>query len=412
MFEFRVVAEDRETRARAGELVTPHGVVKTPVFMPVGTQATVKALAPADLRELGAEIVLSNAYHLFLRPGLEIVREAGGLHRFMGWDRAVLTDSGGFQIFSIARLNRVTDDGLEFQSHIDGSRHFMTPEENVGLQRDLGADIVMALDECVAYPAERRYAERSHRLTLAWAERAKAAWEASRVSDQPPPGAGPEEERAEQGAEGPGGHAEQALFGIVQGATYADLRRDAARALADMGLPGYAIGGLAVGEPKGAMREMVDVVIAELPRERPRYFMGQGFPEDIVGSVAQGVDMFDCVMPTRNARKGSVFTSSGRLVVKNAACARDHTPLDPDCGCAVCRQFTRAYVRHLFAAEEMLAARLATFHSLAFYLGMMRDMRAAIVEGRFGAWRAAFLAKYEAGGGSGVETDERGAEQA
>jgi len=384
MFEFRVIAEDPETKARAGELVTPHGVVQTPVFMPVGTQATVKALAPDDLRELGAAIILSNAYHLFLRPGRETVREAGGLHRFMGWDRAILTDSGGFQIFSIARLNRVTDDGLEFQSHIDGSRHFMTPEENVAVQRDIGADIVMALDECVAYPAERRYAERSHRLTLAWAARAKAAW------------------RADPRA--------QALFGIVQGATYADLRRDSARALADMGLPGYAVGGLAVGEPKSVMREMVDVVVPELPPDRPRYFMGQGFPEDIVGSVAQGIDMFDCVMPTRNARKGSVFTSRGRLVVKNAACAGDHSPMDPDCSCAVCRQFSRAYVRHLFAAEEMLGARLASYHSLAFYLGMMRDMRAAIVEGRFGAWRSAFLSAYEEGGGSGAGADERGAD--
>jgi queuine tRNA-ribosyltransferase len=398
MFEFRVIAEDRETKARAGELVTPHGVVETPVFMPVGTQATVKTLTPADLRDLGASIVLSNAYHLYLRPGRETVRRAGGLHRFMGWDRAILTDSGGFQIFSIARLNRVTDDGLEFQSHIDGSRHFMTPEENVAVQRDIGADIMMALDECVAYPAERRYAERSHRLTIAWAARAKAAWEDG------PTGPGPRD----GGGRAPGGG--QALFGIVQGATYADLRRDSARALADMGLPGYAVGGLAVGEPKSVMREMVSVVVPELPSDRPRYFMGQGFPEDIVGSVAQGIDMFDCVMPTRNARKGSVFTSRGRLVVKNASCADDHTPMDADCACAVCRQFTRAYVRHLFAAEEMLAARLASYHSLAFYLGMMRDMRAAIVEGRFGAWRAAFLSKYEEGGGSGVDAEDRGAD--
>ena len=391
MFEFRVIAEDRETGARAGELVTPHGVVHTPVFMPVGTQATVKAVAPSELKDLGAEIILSNAYHLFLRPGREIVREAGGLHRFMGWDRGILTDSGGFQIFSIARLNRVTDDGLEFQSHIDGSRHFMTPEENVAIQRDIGADIIMALDECVAYPAERRYAEHSHGLTLRWAARAKEAWEAGRAGGRP--GTDPRD---------------QALFGIVQGATYADLRRDAAKALADMGFPGYAVGGLAVGEPKGVMREMVDVVVAELPQDRPRYFMGQGFPEDIIGSVAQGIDMFDCVMPTRNARKGSVFTSRGKLVVKNAACARDHGPVDADCSCHTCRNFTRAYLRHLFAAEEMLAARLATVHSLAFYLGMMREMRAAIVDGRFGQWRAAFLSKYEEGGGSGAGEGERG----
>ena len=372
MLEFRIVAVDAETKARAGELVTPHGVVETPVFMPVGTQATVKALAPSDLEEIGARIVLSNAYHLYLRPGAELIREAGGIHRFMGWDRAILTDSGGFQVFSIARLNRVTDDGLEFQSHLDGSRHFMSPEQNVAIQRDIGADIIMALDECVAYPAERSYAARSHELTLKWARRALDAWR-----------------------EAPG---EQSLFGIVQGATYADLRRESAAALAGMEFPGYAIGGLAVGEPKGAMREMVDAAVEELPEAKPRYFMGQGFPEDIIGSVVQGIDMFDCVMPTRNARKGSVFTSRGKLVVKNAACAGDHGPMDPECTCYACRNFSRAYMRHLFAADEMLGARLASLHSLTFYVTMMREMRAAIIEGDFGDWRRSFLSRYEEGG--------------
>ena len=377
MFEFRVVAEDSETGARAGELTTPHGVVETPVFMPVGTQATVKTLAPAELEDVGAQIVLANAYHLYLRPGTDIIKRAGGLHRFMGWDGATLTDSGGFQIWSIARLNRVTDDGLEFQSHLDGSRHFMTPEQNVEIQRDIGADIIMALDECVAYPADRSYAERSSNLTLQWARRALDTWAAD-----------------------PG---DQALFGIVQGATYADLRRSSAEELAAMDLPGYAIGGLAVGEPKDAMREMVDAVVGALPPGKPRYFMGQGFPEDIIGSVAQGVDMFDCVMPTRNARKGSVFTSTGRVVVKNAAYADDFGPLDPACSCYTCARFSRSYLRHLFQSEEMLAGRLASLHSLTFYLSMMRDMRAAIVEGRFGAWRAAFLSKYEVGSRSGGE---------
>ncbi len=372
MLEFRIVAVDAETKARAGELVTPHGVVETPVFMPVGTQATVKALAPSDLEEIGARIVLSNAYHLYLRPGTELIREAGGIHRFMGWDRAILTDSGGFQVFSIARLNRVTDDGLEFQSHLDGSRHFMSPEQNVAIQRDIGADIIMALDECIAYPAERSYAARSHELTLKWARRAIDAWR-----------------------EAPG---EQSLFGIVQGATYADLRRESAAVLAGMEFPGYAIGGLAVGEPKGAMREMVDAVVEELPEGRPRYFMGQGFPEDIIDSVAQGIDMFDCVMPTRNARKGSVFTSRGKLVVKNAANAYDHGPMDPECTCYACRNFSRAYMRHLFAADEMLGARLASLHSLTFYATMMREMRAAIIEGDFGDWRRSFLSRYEESG--------------
>jgi len=385
LLEFRVVAADAETGARAGELVTPHGVIQTPVFMPVGTQATVKTLAPSDLHDIGARIILSNAYHLYLRPGSDLVREFGGIHSFMGWDGAVLTDSGGFQVFSLARLNRITDDGLEFQSHLDGSRHFMSPETNVSVQRDIGADIIMALDECVAYPAERSYAERSHELTLKWARRALDAWR--------------EDPR------------EQSLFGIVQGATYEDLRRESARALAEMDFPGYAVGGLAVGEPKSAMREMVDAVVDVLPDSKPRYFMGQGFPEDIVGSVAQGIDMFDCVMPTRNARKGSVFTSRGKLVVKNAACANDHGPLDPDCDCYACRQFSRGYIRHLFAAEEMLAARLATLHSLTFYLRMMREMRAAIIDGNFGEWRRAFLAAYEEGGGSGVESDARVEEQ-
>ncbi|MFH1689681.1 MAG: tRNA guanosine(34) transglycosylase Tgt [Candidatus Eisenbacteria bacterium] len=377
MIEFRIVAVDAETKARAGELVTPHGVVETPVFMPVGTQATVKTLAPCDLEDIGARIILSNAYHLYLRPGTELIREAGGLHRFMGWDRAILTDSGGFQVFSLARLNRITDDGLEFQSHLDGSRHFMSPEQNVAIQRDIGADIIMALDECIAYPAERSYAARSHELTLRWAQRALAAWQ-----------------------EEPG---DQSLFGIVQGATYADLRRESAAALAAMGFPGYAIGGLAVGEPKGAMREMVDATVEELPEAAPRYFMGQGFPEDIIGSVVQGIDMFDCVMPTRNARKGYVFTSRGKLVVKNASYANDHGPMDPECGCYACRNFSRGYIRHLFAADELLAGRLASLHSLTFYVTMMREMRAAIVDGSFGDWRRAFQSKFDQCGGSGVE---------
>jgi queuine tRNA-ribosyltransferase len=375
LLDFRIVAEDPETKARAGLLETPHGVVETPVFMPVGTQATVKTLAPSDLHAIGAEIVLANAYHLYLRPGTDVIRRAGGIHSFMGWERAVLTDSGGFQIFSLPGLTKASDDGLEFQSHLDGSRHFMSPEDNVATQRKIGADIIMALDECVAYPTTRREAERSGQLTLRWAERALAAW------------------REEPG--------EQSLFGIVQGATYADLRRASAEALVGMDFPGYAIGGLAVGEPTGLMLEMVDVVVDALPVEKPRYFMGQGFPEDIVGSVVQGVDMFDCVMPTRNARKGSVFTSVGRLVVKNAEYADDPRPLDPDCDCYACSNFSRAYIRHLFQAEELLAGRLASLHSLTFYVKMMREMRAAIVEGRFGVWRREFLGRLGAGGQGG-----------
>jgi len=381
LLEFRIIAEDGETGARAGELVTPHGIIETPVFMPVGTQATVKTLAPSDLVELDARIILSNAYHLFLRPGADVVREAGGLHGFMGWDRAVLTDSGGFQIFSLGHMNRVKENGLEFKSHLDGLTFFMTPEDNMQLQRDLGADIIMAFDECVAYPATHEQAKASTELTLRWAERCRAAWSAD--------------------------PREQSLFGIVQGATYADLRDSCARALVEMDFPGYAIGGLAVGEPKPVMREMIDATVALLPRERPRYFMGQGFPEDIVGSVAQGVDMFDCVMPTRNARKGSLFTSRGRLVVKNAKYARDDRPIDPDCDCYACRNFSRRYIRHLFRSDEALGPRLASIHSLAFYLSTMRAMRAAIIEGRFVAWRRDFHEKYDAGWGD-TETAQDG----
>ncbi len=381
MIDFRIIAEDQETGARAGELVTPHGVIETPVFMPVGTQATVKTLAPSDLIELDARIILSNAYHLFLRPGADVVREAGGLHGFMGWDRAILTDSGGFQIFSLGHMNRVKEDGLEFKSHLDGLTFFMTPEDNMKLQRDLGADIIMAFDECVAYPATHEQAKVSTELTLRWAERCRRAWSAD--------------------------PREQLLFGIVQGATYADLRDSCARALVEMDFPGYAIGGLAVGEPKPVMREMIDATISLLPRERPRYFMGQGFPEDIVGSVAQGVDMFDCVMPTRNARKGSLFTSRGRLVVKNAKYARDDRPIDPDCDCYACRNFSRRYIRHLFRSDEALGPRLASIHSLAFYLNTMREMRAAIIDGRFVAWRREFHEKYDAGWGE-TETAETG----
>jgi len=382
VFEFRVIAEDEGTGARAGELVTPHGVIETPIFMPVGTQATVKTLSPAELEDVGAQIVLANAYHLSLRPGADVVRRSGGIHAFMGWDRPVLTDSGGFQIFSLSSLTKVTDDGLEYRSHLDGSRHFMSPEENVVLQRDIGADIIMALDECVAYPAPREAAERSHRLTLAWARRCRDAWLADRGN--------------------------QALFGIVQGATYPDLRTESARTLVDLDFPGYAIGGLAVGEPKGSMREMIDVVVGELPPGKPRYFMGQGFPEDIIDSVAQGVDMFDCVMPTRNARKGTVFTSRGRLVVKNAEYANDLRPLDPDCDCYACGRFTRAYLRHLFQAEEALGPRLASIHSLTFYLSMMKQMRQAIIDGGFREWREGFLAVYSGGPDETGRTDDPG----
>jgi len=362
---FTLEATDPATGARAGVLHTPHGDVPTPVFMPVGTLGAVKTLAPADLEEIGAHIILANTYHLFLRPGEELVRDLGGLHRFMSWDRAVLTDSGGFQVMSLSELNTISDEGVEFRSHLDGSRHFLTPERAMDVQLALGADVIMAFDQCARWPATWDEANAAHRRTLAWTARSRA-----RVVDR-------------QGSVS----GRSSLFGIVQGATYADLRRESAHAITDMDFPGYAIGGLSVGEPKEAMFETLPLVTGLLPEERPRYLMGVGFPEDLLEGIARGVDMFDCVMPTRNARKGTVFTSRGRLVVKNAAYARDESPLDPDCSCSTCRRASRAYLRHLFQVGEMLAMRLASLHSLAFYLDLMRRAREAILAGRYDAFR-------------------------
>ena len=312
---FRIEATDPETGARAGVLETPHGPVPTPAFLPVGTQGTVKTLAPWDLDEIGAPIVLANTYHLFLRPGHEAVRALGGLHRFMSWDRAILTDSGGFQVMSLSELNKIGDEGVEFRSHLDGSKRFLSPERAMDVQLALGADVIMAFDQCARWPATHDEARAAHVRTLAWAARSR------------------ERVVASQGTV----YGRSALVGIVQGATYEDLRRDSARAITDMDFPGYAIGGLSVGEPKEAMFETLPLVTGLLPPERPRYLMGVGFPEDLLEGIARGVDMFDFVMPTRNARKGTVFTSRGRLVVKNAAYARDESPLDPDCACSTFR---------------------------------------------------------------------------
>jgi queuine tRNA-ribosyltransferase len=362
---FRLDATD-PCGARAGVLATPHGDVPTPVFMPVGTQAAVKTMAPWDLEAIGATIVLANTYHLFLRPGHETVRALGGLHRFMSWERPVLTDSGGFQVMSLAERNRVADDGVTFRSHLDGSPRFLSPEIAIDVQLALGADVVMAFDQCARWPASYDEALAAHVRTLAWAARSRRrALEAQGRLDGP-----------------------SALFGIVQGAIYEDLRRESARAVVDLDFPGYAVGGLSVGEPKQAMLEILPLVTSLLPADRPRYLMGVGFPEDLLDAIARGVDLFDCVMPTRNARKGTVFTSRGRLVVKNAAYARDESPLDPECDCATCRRVSRAYLRHLFSVNEMLAMRLATHHSLAFYLGLMRRAREAILAGRFAAFAA------------------------
>lgn len=366
-FSFKIVKHHNDTLARAGVLTTPHGVVHTPAFIPVGTQGTVKTLAPRELEEAGAEIILGNTYHLYLRPGPELIGEAGGLHRFIGWDRPMLTDSGGFQVFSLAELNKVTEEGVVFQSHLDGSYHFFTPEKVIEIQHALGADIIMVLDECTPYPCSYEHARTSSKLTIHWAQRSKVAH---------------------------GDDQDQMLFGIVQGSTYAGLREASAKALVEIDFPGYAIGGLSVGEPKTAMYEMIEAIVPHLPVDRPRYLMGVGLPEDLIGCVALGMDMFDCVIPTRNARNGMAFTSQGKLVVKNFEYARDFGPIDPECDCYACRNFSRAYIRHLFQAGEMLAPRLTTIHNLHFFLKLMREMRAAILGGRFNGWKRGFLVRY------------------
>jgi queuine tRNA-ribosyltransferase len=363
--------------ARAGVIHNARGKALTPAFMPVGTQATVKTLRQSDLEALGAEIILGNTYHLYLRPGHRLIGSLGGLHAFMSWDRLLLTDSGGFQVHSLAELRDFHPEGVCFRSHLDGSLHTFTPELCMEIQNALGSDIVMVLDHCLHYPAERADAEEAVARTLTWAVASKRAFDAA----SPIPGADP------------------GLFGIVQGGVHADLRRRCLDSLKDIGFHGYAIGGLSVGEPKSALWEMVAAGMPGMPEDRPRYLMGVGTPEDLVEGIRQGVDLFDCVLPTRNARKGTVFTSRGRLVVKNAVHARDPRPLDPDCSCYTCRRYSRAYVRHLFQSGEVLGMELATLHSLHFYLGTVRAARRAIVEGRFASWSGAFLETYRNGAG-------------
>jgi queuine tRNA-ribosyltransferase len=356
-------------RARCARLHTAHGVVNTPMFMPVATQGTVKGITPAQLTEVGAQIILSNAYHLALRPGTALIRELGGLHRFMGWDGPILTDSGGYQILSLAALRKVTDDGVEFRSHVDGAPMFLTPEDVVRLQVDLGVDIIMVLDECVAGNATRAEAERAARRTLDWARRAR------------------------QAAIAPG----QLMFGIVQGATYQDLRLQQASAIAALDFPGYAVGGLSVGEDRAITMAVAADTVAALPAGRPRYLMGVGFPEDIIRFAGMGYDLFDCVLPTRNARNGMLFTSRGRLNIRLAGHRSDPQPPDPECRCYTCRTFSRAYLRHLATTNEMLGAQLATLHNLHFYLQLMRDMQAAIAGGTFADWSAARLSRLTEG---------------
>ena len=360
---FEVVAECPHTRARAGLLHTCHGVVETPVFMPVGTQATVKGLTQRTLAdELNAPIVLANSYHLYLRPGHQTIADLGGLHRFMSWDRPILTDSGGFQVFSLSSLRKLTDEGAVFRSHLDGTEHVFTAESTVDIQCALGSDVMMVLDECTEYPAGRERARESMCRTLQWARRAFDRWGHARKTD-------------------PAEAARQMLFPIVQGSMYPDLRRDCARQLLDLEAPGYAVGGLAVGEPRALSYEMVEATEDLLPRNRPRYVMGVGMLHELGEYVARGVDMMDCVLPTRNARNGYLFTSRGRLVIKNRSWKADPRPIDEDCACYTCQNYSRAYLRHLFLAGEMLYSMLATLHNLFAYLDTMRQIRQAIVLG-------------------------------
>ena len=353
--------------ARLGRVTTSHGPFDTPVFMPVGTKATVKAVTPEELVLLGAEVILANTYHLYLRPGHALIEELGGLHSFMNWGGPILTDSGGFQVFSLGKLRKIDETGVKFSSHIDGARCVLTPESVMEVQGALGSDIIMPLDECAPYPAERAYVKNSMELTHAWARRSK---EAKKNKDQ-------------------------LLFGIIQGGMYEDLRRESAQAITSIGFDGYAIGGLSVGEEKELMREMTSATVQYMPAESPRYLMGVGTPEDLVFSVEAGIDMFDCVMPTRNARNGTLFTSRGKLVIKNGRFERDPAPLDPECGCYTCENYSRAYLRHLLMAGEILGSTLNTIHNLYYYTGLMRDMRSAIAQGGFETFKKDFFNKRQ-----------------
>lgn len=364
---YEVIKEEKNTKARLGKLHTPHGVIETPIFMPVGTKATVKAMTPEELKDIQAQIILSNTYHLYLRPGHELIEEAGGLHKFMNWDRPILTDSGGFQVFSLGNLRDITEEGVNFRSHIDGSKHFISPEKSIEIQNSLGSDIAMAFDECPPYPADREYVKNSLERTTRWAKRCQ---EAHKKPDT------------------------QAIFGIVQGGMYKDLREQSVKEITALDFPGYAVGGLSVGEPANLMYEVLDYTVPLLPKDKPRYLMGVGSPDYLFESVIRGIDMADCVLPTRIARNGTVITSRGRIVVKNAEYARDFTPMDPECDCYACQNYTRAYIRHLFKTNEILGARLTTTHNLYFLIKLMENIREAIKEDRLLEYREEFYKKY------------------
>jgi len=363
---YTLIHQDKNSKARLGRVTTAHGDFDTPAFMTVGTHATVKGLMFKDIQDAGAQIILANAYHVYLKPGIEIIKKAGGLHKFMSWDKPILTDSGGYQVFSLALYRKMHDRGVEFQSHIDGSKHFLTPEDVIKIQETLGSDIIMPLDECVQYPCTKEAARVAMDRTVAWAKRSKDAH----------------------------GDTKGLLFGIVQGATYEELRLDCAKRLVEMNFDGYAIGGVSVGESSNLIYNIIELVVGLLPPDKPRYAMGIGYPFDIVEAVDRGVDMFDCVIPTRYGRNGTAFTSSGKIIIRNAAYVEDFRPLDPKCGCYVCQNFSRAYLRHLFNAKEMLGLVLLSLHNVYFFLDLMRQIRQAIKEDKFSQFKQMFLMSY------------------
>ena len=364
---YELIKKDSRTKARRGRVNTPHGPIETPVFMPVGTAGTVKAMKPEEVRDMGAQIILGNTYHLYLHPGHEVVKAAGGLHKFMNWERAILTDSGGFQVFSLGAMRKISEEGVEFRSHIDGSKHMLSPEKSMEIQNALGSDIMMAFDECAPYPADRNYVKNSLERTTRWLKRCK---EYHKNTEQ------------------------QSLFGIMQGGMYKDLRKQSAEEIVELDLPGYAIGGLSVGEPKEIMYEVMDDCVDYLPADKPRYLMGVGSPDCLFEGVERGIDMFDCVLPTRIARHGMAMTSQGRVNIKNPKYERDITPLDPNCDCYTCRNYSKAYLRHLFKSDEILSSMLMTTHNLHFLVNTMAGIRKAIEEDRFLEYKKEFYDSY------------------
>ena len=364
---FKLMKTSQTSKARRGTVSTPHSQIETPVFMPVGTAATVKAMKPEDVKDLGAQIILSNTYHLYLRPGAEVIREAGGLHKFMNWDRSILTDSGGFQVFSLGDIRKITEEGVEFRSHLDGSKHMLSPEKSIQVQNALGSDIMMAFDECAPYPADKEYVKKSMEMTTRWLKRCK---EAHKNTEQ------------------------QSLFGIMQGGMYTDLRIESAKQIVDLDLPGYAIGGLSVGEPKELMYEVLDGCMDYLPEDKPRYLMGVGSPDCLFEGVERGVDMFDCVLPTRIARNGTAMTSNGSINIKNARFEKDYTTLDPECDCYTCRNYTKSYLRHLYKSNEILSSMLLTTHNIRFLIKIMEDIRNAIDNDTLPELKKQFFTKY------------------